>query len=777
MWFRLASTRVVALLALAGHLAQAAGVEQIEPRLLFREAAPFPSAVAVSGDGKAAAYINGEGAVVVWNTANGKPLDTLRVGDRKASAVALNVDGDLVAIGAFDASVVLWSRSAQKQRRAFGGHVGAIASLAFSYDDRLLATGGTDATAQVWDVETGRRVGIFDSAYQENGMAPGKVVGLAFSGNARMLIVNEWFDRHYDTGRATTLWELRDGLELGSRDVAPPNWSAGGLYSGQAVGGQGSILALTSHDGLTVERLDSCEEPIRSPKESADAAARGGYADTVAADPQGRWVAYSGTEKMGPAPDDRVGGSLTFVAAADVAKKKATLVSVKLPGPAVSTVPSPDGRAVLVLVQKEQREGPFIQLGIEHLARGVLYEVAVPARLLAAPALPGSTDADARPCASSDEALRLQQAYRLPEQANSLNVAARLVPTPEMLSEANRREGNAMDVPIEGASELRFGSDGSLYALHQNGHALKSGVAVWSVSEQRQLRARFVREIGSTVMAVRTGWAYDYGGWLDALSGRPLFPAGENDTDGRVKADPDTGHIFRERPPLAHYGADGKRLPGLKGVSTDGLVDFAVRNGRLAALYANGDVRLWAFQAGGAAKTFKRLSPQQDGEGESRMELSADGRFLLIEISGEGPTRWEVVSLEDRKTVMAADNAPTPFPARTNRGVIPYERPFNLLVWDYDQGRPIALLPRQRSRDKEGHYIALKAALSDDGRRLASASYDGLVRVWDIGQRQLIGEARMGGPVTALAFDERAEQLAVARDDAMVFVLTVPARP
>jgi len=776
MWFRLASTRVVAL-ALAGHLAQAAGAEQIEPPLLFREAAPFPSAVAVSGNGKAAAYINSEGAVVVWNTANGRPLETLRLDDRKASAVALNADGDLVAIGAFDASVVLWSRSAQKQRRAFGGHVGAIASLAFSYDDKLLATGGTDATAQVWDVATGRRVGVFDSAYQENGMAPGKVVGLAFSGNARMLIVNEWFDRHYDTGRATTLWELRDGFELGSRAVAPPKWSIGGRYSGQAVGGQGSILALTGPDGLSVERLDRCEGSTRSRKKSADAPARGGYADTVAADPQGRWVAYAETEKMGPDPDNRIGGLLTFVVAADVEKKKATLVSVKLPGPAVSAVPFPDGRAVLVLVQKEQREGPSIYLGIEHLARGVLYAVAVPEPLLAAPALPGSTDADGRPCASSNQVLRLQQAYRLPEQANSLNVAARLVPTPEMLSEANRSKGDPTDVPIEGASELRFGSDGSLYALHPNGHALKSGVAVWSVSEQRQLRARFVREIGSQVMAVREGWAYDHGGWLDALSGRPLLPAGENDADGHVKADPDTGHVFRERPPLAHYSADGKRLPGLKGASTEGLVDFAVRNGRLAALYANGDVRLLAFQEGSAAKIFKRLSPRQDGEGESRMELSADGRFLLIETSGEGPTRWEVIRLEDRKTVMAADNAPTPFPARANRGVIPYERPFNLLVWDYEEGHPIALLPRQRSRDKQGHYIPLKAALSDDGRRLASASYDGLVRVWNIGQRQLIGEARIGGPVTALAFDERAQQLAVAREDATVFVLTVPARP
>ena len=40
-----------------------------------------------------------------------------------------------------------------------------------------------------------------------------------------------------------------------------------------------------------------------------------------------------------------------------------------------------------------------------------------------------------------------------------------------------------------------------------------------------------------------------------------------------------------------------------------------------------------------------------------------------------------------------------------------------------------------------------------------------------------VPEARIGGPVTALAFDAQAQQLAVAREDATVFVLAVPAQP
>ena len=56
-----------------------------------------------------------------------------------------------------------------------------------------------------------------------------------------------------------------------------------------------------------------------------------------------------------------------------------------------------------------------------------------------------------------------------------------------------------------------------------------------------------------------------------------------------------------------------------------------------------------------------------------------------------------------------------------------------------DKGEIVARLPRHRSRSKSGDAQPLNVAISDDGRLLASASCDGMVRVWDIEAHQMVG--------------------------------------
>jgi YD repeat-containing protein len=92
-----------------------------------------------------------------------------------------------------------------------------------------------------------------------------------------------------------------------------------------------------------------------------------------------------------------------------------------------------------------------------------------------------------------------------------------------------------------------------------------------------------------------------------------------------------------------------------------------------------------------------------------------------------------------------------------------------------DKGEIVARLPRHRSRSKSGDAQPLNVAISDDGRLVASASCDGMVRVLDIEAHQMVGEGHVGGEITAITFDSAGQRIAAGRRDAQIVVFQVPA--
>jgi WD40 repeat protein len=78
-------------------------------------------------------------------------------------------------------------------------------------------------------------------------------------------------------------------------------------------------------------------------------------------------------------------------------------------------------------------------------------------------------------------------------------------------------------------------------------------------------------------------------------------------------------------------------------------------------------------------------------------------------------------------------------------------------VWDPATGIELRTL--------SGHTDRVEAAVfSADGTRLASASDDGTVRVWDPATGSLVAELAVGAPVTALEWAADHRELALAAE-------------
>lgn len=719
--------------------------------LPFGVAAVYPGALAISANGRIAAHIALDGSVVIWDALTFEALETFVPESRRPSTLALSTNGDLIAVGYFDSVVAIRSLREHKIIRELQGHLGAISALAFSPDGLLLATGGDDATAQVWELTTGRRLHVFDSQFGGSARG-GVVVGLGFSGDTRTLIVNEWYSRFYDVDRGATLWDLEDGVEIATRQVVPPNHDTV-MRSGQAIGANNWLFAYTGQDGLVLERLDQCN--------SSRQLAAGGYADTLVADPQGRWVA---------ALEDQ---ALTFFGTSgDLAP-----ISLKLPTRTIAMAAQSDGRTLFALTiartELNGNEHFIVGRDSETVTAAKLHVIVVPEAM--AQLLPPSIGPDAARCAPSDVA-RKQWAYRLPEKTQDLPIVTRVNPPGELVS----REGNDPQADAKRfnpPTDLHFADDGMLYVLYHANTNAQSGVVVWDPSAKRVLRSHFVLYANESIVRLPQSWVT----WREGLENLLKLDEQSDVPRNEIRevfytSDRDTGNIYRLVPgEIEHYAADGQKKSPIAVRANSQVLTMTSRNNNVAVVYSDGGAEVWNISRSKMQKFKSIIDPELRNTCEVNEVplLSADARFLQIPWSCvDIPTDYPIYDLRSAK-VVAEGPVLGAFPRYAERGVTPDARPNQLGVWDFGKRELIARLPRQQSRDADGDYHPLLAAMSDDGRFVASASFEGLVRVWDIDTRRVIGEQEAGGTVTALAFDLTGQSLAVSRLSGEVLILYV----
>jgi WD40 repeat protein len=157
------------------------------------------TAAALSRNGRYIAVGLESKVIVLWDTAEGRPIRTL-VGHQKAvHSVTFSPDANQLLSGSADASAILWDTTTGNQLRTFKGHTGPVLSVAFSPDGSRVLSGSADTRAILWKTETGEPVHTLKGH-------PKAIMAVAYSPDgSRVATASADFK--------TTLWDVATGKQ------------------------------------------------------------------------------------------------------------------------------------------------------------------------------------------------------------------------------------------------------------------------------------------------------------------------------------------------------------------------------------------------------------------------------------------------------------------------------------------------------------------------------------------------------------------------------------
>ena len=103
--------------------------------------------------------IGGHQVIGLWDFSVGRQLGILEGHSDSVASIAFSPDARILASGSRDGAIKLWDTLRGRPVNAtFKGHTDEVSSVTFSADGRILLSGSRDTTTKLWDVKTGNEL-------------------------------------------------------------------------------------------------------------------------------------------------------------------------------------------------------------------------------------------------------------------------------------------------------------------------------------------------------------------------------------------------------------------------------------------------------------------------------------------------------------------------------------------------------------------------------------------------------------------------------------------